>query len=148
MHRDPPVNEWEQDPRIRGGERLDSSLTARWPFSTCWLSFINDLHAQICRDHLTARRNERVVLEGRVDRRSNPSRNRDASLSRGVAPLEFIDFRFAATTSRLIPFVSVFLRSPVSLFARCERTNWIFTPFNSVGNVIEEIKIHEKIIVK
>lgn len=27
-------------------DRLDSSLMARWPFSTCWLSFINDLHAR------------------------------------------------------------------------------------------------------
>lgn len=52
------------------------------------------------RDHLAARRNERVVLEGRVDRRSNPCR----IVMHRVIPwlasrLEFIDFRFVAIAS-------------------------------------------------
>ena len=74
-----------------GEERLDSSLMARWPFSTCWLSFINDLHAQI---YLAARRNERV------DRRSNPRRLVMHRVIPWLAPrLEFIDFRFVAIAS-------------------------------------------------
>lgn len=37
-------------------QRLAKSLMACWPFSTCWLSLIKDLHVQICRDSLDAAR--------------------------------------------------------------------------------------------
>lgn len=37
-------------------QRLAKSLMACWPFSTCWLSLIKDLHAQICRDSPDAAR--------------------------------------------------------------------------------------------